>query len=156
MSLSSRTLDILSILPDNSEDRIDGPSSRRLVPGLGDALFRAAQILIAALVVATHVASSSLLVTSDAFPGPDQETSEDSCCPTDATPPEDDASRDPEGCCPSGCEHCPLSCCGGSPALAGLVLVAPGRPAESTVLLLPPCRKILAADPPRIDHPPRV
>jgi hypothetical protein len=113
------------------------------------------RLIIASLVLATHVVSASPLLAAGAPPVPDPPCEQSDCCPPDS----DTDAELPQGsddCCPDGCKHCPLSCCGGGPALVGdrpadlaRPVTSPGPPARA-------CRRLPVADPSKIYHPPRI
>ncbi len=114
----------------------------------------AIRLILAALVLMVHVLSlPPLLAAADL--APHQATAETSdCCPSPPDP-EAETSETPEDCCPEGCRRCPLSCCGGVPALVG---ESPAGLTGPTTTAVPPTRtrpSPTAIAPGAVDHPPR-
>ena len=60
-----------------------------------------------------------------------------------------------EPCCPNGCQHCPLSCCGGVPLIHDLDQIIVVL-TEAAFLLNSPDKIPPPIEPPGIFHPPRV
>jgi hypothetical protein len=71
----------------------------------------------------------------------------------DCCDPSDDGEDD---CCPGGCHHCPLPCCGGSLALVGCSVTAPDVRLEVSSLTPAAPSGGSGIAPRQIYHPPRI
>ncbi|GJM45136.1 MAG: hypothetical protein DHS20C21_19780 [Gemmatimonadota bacterium] len=119
---------------------------------MAHALARTFCLMIAVLVLASQMPVVSPVVAAGDSPGCDPSAQD--CCPPEGRA--DSEAPDPSGdCCPNGCNHCPLSCCGGSPALVGDRLADPVHQMTSPALRAPASTRLAAADPFKIYHPPR-
>lgn len=121
---------------------------------------RALRFLLASLVLLVHVLSAPPLLAAGAFAADETAAERDDCCasgthaPTD-TDSDTDTPQDPDDCCPDGCKHCPLSCCGGVPAVVTERPADPARPAASPASPTRTRTRLPASDPSAITHPPR-
>jgi hypothetical protein len=139
---------------------VDRPSIGDSRPLLGpsrlerDPVTRVFRFMLASLVLVVHVLSAPPLLAAADFAPRQVAAERDDCC--SSTPDSDaEAPQGPDDCCPDGCKHCPLSCCGGVPALAGERLADLAQPFTSPAPPEPTCARLAASDPRAIYHPPR-
>jgi len=105
-----------------------------------------AAVLLAGLVIAAHPGRPVAdLAGAEA----------DACCARGGCAPGPDAPSAPDDCCPDDGRTCPLPCCAGTPAVAGVAPVVPIQLAAAAhepaaAAPAPPARA-----PRRIEHPPR-
>lgn len=119
---------------------------------------RALRFLLASLVLLVHVFSAPPLLAAGAFAAGEKAAERDDCCASGThadTDADADTPQDPDDCCPNGCKHCPLSCCGGIPALVTERPADPPRPAASPASPARTRTRLAASDPSAIYHPPR-
>jgi len=84
------------------------------------------------------------------------------CCDTDCCDPDgrcadrtDPGDTPEDDCCPNGCDHCPLPCCGNGAALLDASAIAPLVPPAATDLVSAVEISASGSDPRGIYHPPR-
>lgn len=126
----------------------DRPNPRR-----GVTVARTLRLVLASIALLAHVGSAPSLLAAAA---PDQQTEQRDCCAPEGETPDGATPQESGDCCPDGCKHCPMSCCGGSPALASAFPVGVGSPVASPALLVVTSALLPPTDPREIYHPPRI
>ena len=117
---------------------------------------RTLRLLLASIALVAHVGSAPSLLAAADPSALDQQAEQRDCCSPEGETPDREAPEEPGDCCPDGCQHCPLSCCGGSPAVTGTVLEGLAGYAASQARFSPACARLPATDPREIYHPPRI
>ena len=117
---------------------------------------RTLRLVLASIALLAHVGSAPSLLAAANSAAPDQQTEQRGCCAPEGETPDGETPQESSDCCPDGCKHCPLSCCGGGAALTGTLPADLGSPAPSPALLVPTSALLPTTDPREIYHPPRI